>query len=311
MNVLVLGGGGFIGSSIVDGLLKKGHVVRIFEHPLMLAFRQFSTREKIEWIKGDWLDSDCVVNALEGMDAVIHLISTTLPKDSDLLVDAHTNLMPTLSLLEGMASRGISKLIYSSSGGTVYGEPLYTPINESHPTNPKVLYGVTKLAIENYISFYSREHGIRAKILRVSNPYGERQKIGSGQGAISIFLHKALKGEVIEIWGNGSVQRDYIYIEDVAQAFVQALSYQGEKCIFNIGSGEGKTLNELLDLIELNLGRPVERNYLAPRPFDAHINVLDNSLAKSELEWAPKISLNEGINRMVNCALLKNISLGI
>ena len=309
MNVLVLGGGGFIGSSIVDRLLSEGHAVRVFEHPLSVPYRQFHKNENLEWIKGDWLDPDRVDNALNGMNAVVHLISTTLPKNSDLLVDAQTNLIPTLRLLEAMASKGISQIVFSSSGGTVYGEPLCTPINESHPTNPKVLYGVTKLAIENYISFYSRKYRIRAKILRISNPYGERQKTGSGQGAISVFLHKALKGEVIEIWGDGSAQRDYIYIEDVAEAFIKALSYQGEKCIFNIGSGEGKTLNELLDLIGLILDRPIERHYLPPRFFDAQINVLDNSLAKAEFEWMPKISLIEGINKMVNHKLLKNIFL--
>jgi UDP-glucose 4-epimerase len=208
-----------------------------------------------------------------------------------------------------MASRNIGKLVFSSSGGTVYGEPIYVPLDESHPTNPKALYGVTKLAIEKYIYYCNREYGINASILRVSNPYGERQRVGSGQGAIGVFLHKALKGESIEIWGNGNIQRDYIYIEDVADAFVRALGYRGEKSILNISSSEGKTLNELLDLIEGILGRPIERNYLPQRNFDVGVNVLDNSLAKKELGWAPKVSLIDGINRNLNFIIHKNIQL--
>lgn len=299
VNVIVFGGGGFLGSSIVDRLLLAGHTVKIFEHPDVLPYREFKKHEKLKWLKGDWLDSECVANALNGEHAVIHLISTTLPRDSNILKDVKDNLLPTICLLEAMASKKINKLIFCSSGGTVYGEPVYTPIDEVHPKNPKVLYGVTKLAIENYICYNSNEYGLDSIILRLSNPYGERQKPGKGQGIIATFLDKALKGEPIDIWGDGSVQRDYLYVEDIAEAFLTALTYSGKTRIFNIGSGEGKTINELLDLIESCFGFHIIRNYHTPRSFDVRINILNNSLAKNELKWTPTTNLIDGLKRTV------------
>ena len=297
MKIVIFGGGGFIGSAIVDRLLLDGHDLRIFERPRVEPYRKFSEAERVEWVSGDMLSIHDISLALEGRDLVIHLVSTTLPKGSneDPIYDVQSNLVGTLQLLNAMVAMNVRKIIFISSGGTVYGTPKYLPIDENHPCDPQVSYGITKLAIENYLHLYERMHGIKVVILRVANPFGKRQRIETAQGAVSVFLHLAISGQPINIWGDGSVIRDYIYIDDVAEAFARAVSYNGSKNIFNVSQGLGTSLNELIALIEEALGCPVEKNYLSARDFDVSISVLNNNLAWQELGWAPKISLREGI----------------
>jgi len=160
-----------------------------------------------------------------------------------------------------------------------------------------VSYGITKLVIEKYLRMYSHLHGIRTITLRVANPYGERQRIETAQGAIGVFLHHALKGLPIEIWGDGSVTRDYIHVSDVAEAFVRAMEYAGSKRIFNISSGSGTSLNELIVMLEKVLNKSIERRYLPARPFDVPVSVLNSDLARDELKWTPSISMHDGIAR--------------
>jgi UDP-glucose 4-epimerase len=299
MKIVIFGGGGFIGSAIADRLLLDGHALRIFERPRVAPYRVFLPDERVEWITGDLLSQHEVGEAIDGTDAVIHLVSTTLPKNSndDPIYDVQSNLVATLQMLNAMVQKMVAKIVFISSGGTVYGNPVYVPIDEKHPTNPRVSYGVTKLAIEKYLLMYEHIHGIKATVLRVANPFGERQRVETAQGAVGVFLNKALSGVPIEIWGDGSVMRDYIYIGDVAEAFALALAYEGGKSVFNIGSGAGTSLNELIGLIEKAIGRPVERNYLPGRPFDVPVSVLSNDLAREELGWAPQVSLQTGIAR--------------
>jgi len=307
MKITIFGGGGFIGSTIADRLLEEGHDLRIFERPRVEPYRKFSGADKIEWITGDFSSTHDVSAAIEGVDAVMHLVSTTLPKNSneDPVYDVQSNIVATLQMLNAMAAQGVSKIIFISSGGTVYGNPQYLPIDEKHPADPLVSYGITKLTIEKYLQIFERAHGIRAISLRVANPYGERQRIETAQGAVGVFLHHALKGIPIEIWGDGSVTRDYIHISDVAEAFVKALEYQGEKRIFNISSGTGTSLTELVAMLEGVLGKPVECRYLQARPFDVRASVLSNALAREELKWAPKTSMPEGLKRTAEWMLGK------
>lgn len=228
-------------------------------------------------------------------------MTTTLPKNSNdnPIYDVQSNLVATLQLLNVMVSKGVHRIVFISSGGTVYGSPKYTPIDEKHPTEPQVSYGITKLAIEKYLILYETLHGIKATILRVSNPFGERQRISTDQGAVGVFLYRAMRGQTIEIWGDGTVTRDYIYISDVAEAFLKAAAYRGNKNVFNIGSGLGVNLNQLLSSIEHVLGNPIKRRYLDGRPFDVMTNVLDTTLASTELGWTPKVPMVEGITRTV------------
>jgi UDP-glucose 4-epimerase len=296
---MIFGGGGFIGSTIADRLLKEGHELRIFERPRVEPYRRFAENERVEWITGDFLSAHDVSNVIDGADAVLHLVSTTLPKNSndDPIYDVQSNVVGTLQMLNAMVAHNVRKIVFISSGGTVYGIPKHLPIDEDHPTEPLVSYGITKLVIEKYLHLYERLYGIKTVTLRVANPYGERQRIETAQGAVGTFIHHALKGLPIEIWGDGSVTRDYIYIGDVAEAFVRALEYSGPKNVFNIGSGIGTSLNELIVILEEVIGKPIERRNLPARPFDVAVSVLSSELARTELGWSPSTSMHDGLSR--------------
>lgn len=299
MKVIVFGGGGFIGSAIVEKLLFEGHSVRVFERPNVGAYRKFNASEAVEWMTGDMLSTHDINVAINGMDAVLHLVSTTLPKSSneDPVYDVQSNLIGTIQMLNSMVALGVKRMVFISSGGTVYGPPQYLPIDEKHPTNPISSYGITKLAIEKYLYLYNKLHGIRTVTLRVTNPYGERQRLDTAQGAIAAFLHKAITGVPIEVWGDGSVTRDYIYIEDVADAFIKALEYEGMESLFNISSGTGTTLNELISQINRTIdpNKELKVSYLPGRPFDVPTSILCNTLASKELGWSPKTDLPSGL----------------
>jgi UDP-glucose 4-epimerase len=238
-----------------------------------------------------------VEDAVSGCEVIIHLVSTTLPKNSndDPVFDVEGNVIGTLRLLDAARAARVRKVVFISSGGTVYGIPREVPIPESHPTEPRVSYAIAKLAIEKYLELYQLLHGLDYVVLRVANPYGARQRVDAAQGDVAVFLDRALRNETIEIWGDGSVVRDYLHISDVARAFLRAVDYTGEPRVFNIGSGAGCSLNELIGSIERLLGRPVARRYLAPRPFDVPRNVLDIARARDVLGWSPTVSLDEGL----------------
>lgn len=301
MRVTIFGGGGFIGSAVTDRLLREGHSLRIFERPRVQPYRTFDPGEEVEWVTGDMLSTHDVTEALAGADAVIHLVSTTLPKSSndDPIYDVQSNVVASLHLLDAMRAQRTGRIVFISSGGTVYGAPSYLPVDERHPTEPEVSYGITKLAIEKYLLMYGRLFGIRPVILRVANPFGARQRVETAQGAVAVFLRRAMRGLPIDIWGDGSVTRDFIYISDVADAFAKALDYAGDQAVFNISSGVGTSLNELIALLEDVLGISVTRRYLNGRPFDVPVNVLANDLARRALGWEPRVAMREGLARTV------------
>jgi UDP-glucose 4-epimerase len=294
MNCLVLGGNGFIGSHIVDQLLAEGHHVRVFD-----KYEEYYRKPipSVDYHYGDFGNRGLLMEALTDMDIVFHLIGTTLPKTSndDPAFDVQSNVIETLFLLEQCLRQKVKKVIFISSGGTVYGTPKYLPIDEQHPTDPVVSYGITKLTIEKYLLMFQRLYGLQTTILRVSNPIGQRQRVETAQGAVTVFLHHALHGQPIEIWGDGSVTRDYIYIDDVARAFARSVEYSGTHSVFNISSGIGTSLNELVSMIGDVLGRRIDCRYLESRPFDVPVSILSNALAKDQLGWAPQVTLREGI----------------
>src|SRR4249919_1440572 len=160
MKCTLFGGGGFIGSAIADRLLGDGHELRIFERPRVEPYRSFAAHEKVEWVTGDLLSMHDLGAAIDGSDAVVHLVSTTLPKSSndDPIYDVQTNLVASLQMLEAMRARDVRRIVFISSGGTVYGNPQYVPVDEKHPTEPQVSYGIVKLAIEKYLRMYQRLH---------------------------------------------------------------------------------------------------------------------------------------------------------
>lgn len=290
-----------MGTHLCRALLNLGYPVRAFDRPVPPELSADRLRGPIEWVYGDFLNRKDVVAAVQGCEIIFHLISTTLPKNSNdnPIYDVESNLIGTLALLEAARTAQVKRLIFASSGGTVYGKPEDLPITESHAQNPICAYGITKIAIEKYLHLYHELHGLNYLILRIANPFGEEQRPDAAQGAIAVFLNRALNGETIEIWGDGSVTRDYVYVGDVTQAFVQALDYHGECRVMNIGSGRGHSLNEILSVMEDALGRPVARTYLPARPFDVPVNVLDSSRAKDLLGWVSHTSLRDGLLRTV------------
>lgn len=307
MKVAVFGGSGFIGSNLVNRLVADGHSLRIFDHaPTQGLIGE--TEPQITRFFGDFSTQKDFSEVLSGCDVVFHLISTVLPGSSNqnILGDIQENLIPTIRLVENMKVCGVPRLIFPSSGGTVYGNAQYLPINEQHPTQPLVSYGVTKLAIEKYLAIYRNEFGFLPICLRISNPYGPGFKIGSPQGAIGAFLRKAIEGQPIEIWGTGEVRRDYLYIKDLVEAMVSSMTYSGAEQVLNISAGVGTSLIELTEIIQSVLGRRIKVNHQKNRNFDVQTNILDNSLAQTELNWLPTTSLEQGIRTTATWLMQKS-----
>jgi UDP-glucose 4-epimerase len=293
---LVLGGNGFIGTHLVDGLLEEGYPVRIYDRS---PNRFRATPQNAEYVEGELGNHGLIRAAVEDVEVVFHFVSTTIPKTSndDPIYDVRSNLVDTLQLLESCVEAGVRKVVFASSGGTVYGQPRTLPITEDHPTNPITSYGVIKLAVEKYLGLFDHLHGLDYTALRISNPYGPYQDPGGQQGAVPVFLHRLRTGHPVTIWGDGSVVRDYLYISDLVEALKQVAEAETQQKVFNVGSGQGISLNELVALIaEVTGERPVVE-YVPGRALDVPANVLDVAWAHEELGWSPTTELAEGIER--------------
>lgn len=300
---LVLGGCGFLGSHLVDSLASSGHFVRSFDRPGISQPEPLKPLEncgEIQVVSGDFSSAADLEKALDGIDICYHLVSTTIASTSNRnpSFDVESNLLGTLRLLDIAVKKKVKRLVYVSSGGTVYGLPTSVPIAETHKTDPTSSYGITKLAIEKYLHLYQLLHGLDSVVLRLANPYGERQKTNAEQGVVAVFLGHVIRHEEIAIWGDGSVVRDFLHVSDVADALMRAGGHlKDDKRVLNIGSGRGYSINQILDTIESVTGRNVARNYSPARVFDVPVNVLDISAAAHTLGWKPRVSLEEGIQR--------------
>jgi UDP-glucose 4-epimerase len=192
----------------------------------------------------------------------------------------------------------VKRIIYISSGGTVYGLPQSLPVGEDHPTNPINAYGVTKLAVEKYLHMCYHLYGLEYITFRPSVPYGPRQNPRRRQGAVSVFVYHALRGEPITIWGDGEVLRDYFYVEDMINALLTAIEFPfTPNAIFNLAGTQGYTLNQLVQLIEETLTTKAQVRYGTARKFDVPRLRLDTTAAAEKLDWYPTITLSEGIQR--------------
>ncbi|MDP8952439.1 MAG: NAD-dependent epimerase/dehydratase family protein [Actinomycetota bacterium] len=196
MRCLLLGGSGFMGTHLVERLLEGGHFVRVYDRSPN-RFRDLPP--EAEYMEGELGNHGLIREAVEGIEVVYHFVSTTLPKTSndDPIYDVRSNLVDTLQLLESCVAAGTRKVVFASSGGTVYGPPRTTPIFEEHPTEPISSYGITKLAVEKYLGLFHHLHGLDYAALRISNPYGPYQDPEGQQGAVVVFLRRILTGRPI------------------------------------------------------------------------------------------------------------------
>lgn len=297
MRVLLIGGSGFIGSHVADALLASGVNVTVFDRS---EERYRRKPPGLTYIRGELGNRGELESTLaSGMDAVVHLVSSTTPKTSndDPIFDVQMNLVESIALLDSCVKHRVKKLVFISSGGTVYGVPQELPIPETHPTNPICSYGIVKLAIEKYIQLYNALHGLQFVILRVSNPYGIRQDPFAAQGVISVFMGELLRGLPLEIWGDGTVVRDFVHIHDVAQLCRKAL-FQDVQGIFNAGSGSGTSLRQLLEVMALQLRMTPEIQWKQPRAFDVPAVVLNVRKAEEVLGWRPYVTMEEGFQEL-------------
>ena len=293
MKILVLGGNGFIGSHIVDELLAARHEVCVFNRSPE-AWRK--PLPAVNYYLGDFSNTPMLAEALHGVDAVVHLISTTVPSTSnhDPIADIQSNLEGSVRLFQLMVSAKVGRIIFLSSGGTVYGIPSVLPVPETHPLNPICSYGIVKVAIEKYLGMFEYLYGLKPLIIRASNPYGPRQGHEGVQGVVSTFMHKILSDEKVILWGDGSIKRDYFYITDLAR--ICRMAAESELTgVINAGSGKGTSLVELVRMIEAATNKRLDIEYKAARPFDVSEIVLSIEKARTQLNWAPKISMQEGL----------------
>ena len=295
MRVLVLGGCGFIGRHVVSSLSSDGIESVVFD---MNADSDCSSAIST-FVKGSFTDANQLETVIRqsSISHIIHLISTTLPKSSndDMKYDIKSNVIGTLSLLELCVKYKIKKILFMSSGGTIYGPPKSVPVSETHATEPICSYGISKLAIEKYLGLYKHLHGLNYVVLRAANPYGPGQNPFSGQGVIANFVHRIHCGLQVEIWGNGSIIRDYFDVRDLAKLAKLALLASGGG-IYNAGSGLGVSINNLLALVARKCNVTPTVLYKDQRKLDVPTVILNCEAAKRKFGWHATISLQDGIS---------------
>lgn len=300
MKILVTGGTGFIGSFVVEALLSNGHEVQVIANGRQLPVYLQTLSNQITYYQGDFGETDVLEKALQGCDAVIHLAWSTVPKQTmgATAYEFSGNLNSNINLIEKCIDFNIDKFVFISSGGTVYGIPEQIPVAENHPQNPISNYGLGKLTMEKLLYLYHHNQHFNYTVLRVSNAYGERQNLYKNQGVIGVWLKNISQNKPIEIWGDGSVVRDYVYVQDVANAVLNALAKVKSADIYNIGGGgKGHSLNDIIAVIKEELGISFEVNYKPSRNFDVPVNILDISKAIAEIGYQPTVGLSEGISR--------------
>lgn len=296
MKTLVLGGCGFIGSHLTDRLLLAGHEVRVLDHSPE-KFRD--ALPEVDYRIADFGDEEALADALDQVELVYHLVSTTVPSTSnrDPEADVRENLVHSLRMLQMLVGKPMPRVVFISSGGTVYGIPEALPVSEEHRIAPICSHAVVKVAIENYLQMYAYLHGLEYVVLRVSNPYGERQGHFGVQGVIGTFLELLRQGKPIEVWGDGSVVRDFLSIDDLADLCVRA-GESSASGIYNAGSGEGHSISQLIEIMQAVIGRQVDVSFRESRALDVPRIYLDISKARQEFGWSPSIGLEEGIRRL-------------
>ncbi len=295
---LVTGGAGFIGSHIVDRLLKENFNVVVIDD-LSTGFKENIYNKNLMFVEGDIRNKETVehVFSVNSPHYVFHLAAQISVSRSvrEPALDADINVTGTLNLLEASVKYGCSKFIFTSSGGVMYGEnPEVFPTPETCNWCPSSPYGIAKLTGERYLDFFHNEYGLNYTALRYSNVYGPRQNPHGEAGVVAIFLQKMIRNENATINGDGEYIRDYVYVEDVANANLLALE-KGDNDVFNIGTGTGVSVNELFAELKKISRYEKEAEYGPARPGDLRKSILDSARAKEILGWQPEFKIEDGL----------------
>ena len=330
--ILVTGGAGFIGSHIVDLLIKNNHEVVIVDD--LSSGREENINQNARFYRLNITDQKGLAEVFkkEKPDYVCHEAAQISVSFSvrDPIFDAQTNILGTLNLLQCcLLNQQVKGIVFASSGGTIYGEPAYFPITEDYPFRPQSPYGISKITVEHYLDFYQKNYNLNYISLRYGNVYGPRQDPYGEAGVIAIFIEKMLKGEIPTINGDGEYIRDYIYVEDIAQANLLALQNmvklskvvqeeEKEKIKeeekesdtetkpeiklngFNLGTGRGVSVNEIFSLLKEIIKFPHPAYYGPPRAGDLRKNILNCRLISEVLGWQPQFDFSTGLEKTVN-----------
>ncbi|WP_458097745.1 NAD-dependent epimerase/dehydratase family protein [Roseomonas sp. WA12] len=252
----------------------------------------------LRWTNAEFSAEGLLAAALEGAEVVFHLLGGSVPElaERDPVADLHANAAASVRLLELCRAAGVGRVVFISSGGTVYGVPQRLPIAEDHPTDPISAYGIHKLLVEKHLGLQAHRHGFRSVVLRAANPYGPFQSPHRGQGVIAALIARRLTGRPVEIWGDGQIVRDFLHVDDLVEAMLHAALYDGPHRVLNVGSGIGRSIRDVVSAIDGVLGvEGAEILYRHGRPVDVPANVLDVSLIARELGWTARTDWLQGL----------------
>lgn len=297
MRAIVLGANGFLGSNMLSELMRLNVKATAFCYPDERAKAVKETG--VEVIEGDFLKPETLDFSLSGYDWVIHMASTTTPKESveDPKKD-EANLTASSAIFRRAVEAKAGKILFPSSGGTVYGDLLKSPAKETHPTKPMIPYTRTKVALEQALFDICRNTSTVPIILRYGNPYGPNQYPARGTGVVTAWLEAARDSKPITLFGEGKAARDFIYVSDAVDAAIMALESKEARGVYNIGSGVATTLFELVLVIEKVTKKRLDVNKVPPRPSDVVSSIsLDSSRASNDFGWNAKVGLDEGIKK--------------
>jgi UDP-glucose 4-epimerase len=292
----VIGGNGFVGSHLVDELARLGHEVTVFDR---FSAGVIYSAPGVRPIAGDFMNHAHLRGALAGQEYVFHFLSTTTPAtaEDDPTLDVRTNIASSIDLFQLCVEAGVARVYFASTGGAIYGDQPPGLITEHALPLPISPYAIGKLAIEGYLRYFRRKHGLQSVTFRISNPYGPRQRANKKQGVIPIFLHSVAEGLPLSQYGDGSMVRDFLYVEDAAKLMAAVVEHDPEHSVYNIGSGQGHSLAEVIDIVKDVTGRDVavERK---PQPL-TYVDrvVLDTSRYRAEFGTPDFVSLAEGVRR--------------
>lgn len=299
MKVLVTGGAGFIGSHLVDRLVQEGHEVIIVDN--LVTGKRRNINRAARFYKLDiqsWRLERVFRN--ERPNVVMHLAAQMDVRKSveDPMFDAQVNILGTLNVLQQAVKHGVRKVVFSSSGGAIYGEQEIYPAPESHVTRPLSPYGLSKLCGEQYLSYYQRSSGLQVVSLRYANVYGPRQDPEGEAGVVAIFIQKMLNNEQAVINGNGRQTRDFVFVEDVVEANLAVMG-QETQGTYNVGTGVETSVNDLFRILIQHTGSTCKEVHGPAKKGEQARSVIDNTRIRHELSWEPKADLTEGLKKTV------------